>query len=248
MGALASTSQSLGLRLPPAFRLLTLGAGSDAFAHACAIAGESGAGSFLWVERSDVLEFAVVLEPEEPLVSARRAVFAGMAAIADALASFAPPEKPVTFSWPTTVLFDGGRLGLARLGSPPGCAEDEIPEWLVFSTVLLAISDLKQDPGAFPDVTWLQEEGFEPAEHKLLVESFARHLMVAFDTWGERGFNAVADTYLARLPKEAADGRRGIDENGDLLLHRDTGIERLPLVPALDEASWLDRWTGMPRP
>jgi hypothetical protein len=171
-----------------------------------------------------------------------------MAAIADALASFAPPEKPVTFSWPTTVLFDGGRLGSARLGSPPGCAEDEIPEWLVFSTVLLAISDFAQDPGAFPDVTWLQEEGFEPAEHKLLVESFARHLMVAFDTWGERGFNAVADTYLARLPKEAGDGRRGIDDNGDLLLHRDTGTERLPLLPALDEASWLDRRTGMPRP
>jgi len=39
--------------------------------------GQAGAGTLVWVRRYDLVEFAVVLEPDEPLVSARRAFFAG---------------------------------------------------------------------------------------------------------------------------------------------------------------------------
>ncbi len=247
MAALASPSPVPTLRLPPAYQLVALAAGHDAFSHACGIAGESGAGTFVWVDRSDVLEFAVVLEPEEPLLAARRAVFAGMTAVADAVASFSPPERPVTFGWPASVLFDGARLGGARLAPPDGCTEEQVPEWLVFSGVLLAVPPAGQDLGAFPEVTWLEAEGFPPAEHVLLIESFARHLMVAFDSWGERGFEAVAEAYLARLPEEFEEGRRSIDTNGDLLLHRPSGLERRPLLPALAEAAWFDPGTGQPR-
>jgi hypothetical protein len=38
-----------------------------------------------------------------------------------------------------------------------------------------------------------------------LVESFARHFMVAIDAWQESGFGEVAKSYLARL----APGERG---------------------------------------
>jgi len=230
------------LHLPPAYRLTRLREHGDAFAHACCIAPEEGAGAFIWVSRFDVLEFAVVLEPEEPLVSARRAVFAGMAALADALASYAPPEKAITFAWPTTVLFDGGRLGGGRLG----WAEDKVPDWLVFGAMLLAAPDSVEDTGDFPAVTWLSEEGFEADEHLAVIESFARHLMVAFDAWAECGFKAVTDSYLARLPKESGD-RRGIDGNGDLLIHRAGSAERVPLLPGLREAAWFDPATGLPR-
>jgi biotin-(acetyl-CoA carboxylase) ligase len=247
MVASVSKPPARPLDLPPAYEAVALPAGGDALGHACRIAGERGAGTFVWVDRADVLEFAVVLEPAEPLLSARRAVFAGMAAIADALAAYSPPERPVAFDWPTTVLFDGGRLGGAQLAAPPACAEDQIPDWLVFSGMLLAVPADGQDPGDHPDATWLEEEGFEPAEHRTLIESFARHLMVAFDIWGERGFKAVGDTYLARLPKQADVSRRGIDRNGDLVLHANTRIERLPLRPALEDAAWFDRSTGLPR-
>ena len=40
----------------------------DAFAHATSIAAEQGAGTLVYVGRFDLAEFAVVLEPEEPLV------------------------------------------------------------------------------------------------------------------------------------------------------------------------------------
>jgi hypothetical protein len=247
MVAVASEPPLPSIELPPVYRVITLENGGDALSHAGRIAGEAGAGTFVWVRRSDVLDFAVVLEPEEPLRSARRAVFAGMNAIADALAAYSPPEKPITFGWPTTVIFDGGRLGGARLVGPDDCGEDEVPDWLVFSAMLLAVPNGMHDPGAFPDATWLDEEGFDPAEHLTLVESFGRHLMVAFDAWAERGFEAVAEAYLARLPKHPGDGRRGIDRDGDLLLHRAGDLDRVPLLPALRAVSWWDPSTRAPR-
>jgi hypothetical protein len=247
MVALASEPSVENLRLPSVYRVNALENGSDAFDHACRIAGEAGAGTLVWVRRPDLLDFAVVLEPEEPLVSARRAVFAGMNAMADALSAFSPPEKSITFAWPTTVLCDGGRLGGARLGCPDGCGEDDVPDWLVFAGMLLATPEDQRRPGDFPDATWLGEEGFDPAEYLAVLESFGRHLMLAFDSWAEHGFGAVAETYLARLPKEAGEGRRGIDVNGDLLRHPEGGRERLALRRALDRAAWFDPATRMPR-
>lgn len=247
MDVVAAEQREGGLRLPPVYRPVIVAADDHAFDHACRIAPEHGAGAFVLADRKDVLDFAVVLEPEEPLVSARRALFAGMSAVIEALSAFAPPEKPITLAWPASVLFDGGRLGGARLGWPAGCDEDQVPEWLVFSAMLLAIPDDGDAPGSYAAVTWLEEEGFDRAEHRDLVESFARHLMVTFDTWAERGFAAVADSYLARLPRRTGEGRRGIDRNGDLLLHEGARVERIPLRPALDAAAWWDPGTRLPR-
>ena len=66
------------IRLPPPFSLVTLREVGDAFAHASAIAAEQGAGTLVYVGRFDLAEFAVVLEPDEPLRGARRAFYAGM--------------------------------------------------------------------------------------------------------------------------------------------------------------------------
>lgn len=247
MAALASGSPAQALQLPPPYTLVPLREVGDAFAHACKAAPEAGAGTFVWVRRFDTLEFAVVLEPEEPLASARRAVFAGMNAVADALASHAPPEKPVTFAWPVTILVDGSRLGGGRLGWPEGCAENEVPDWLVFSAQLLAVHVGETEPGVHPDATWLVEEGFDPAEGHAIIESFSRHLMTAFDLWNANGFASVARDYLARLPKAGQTGQRGIDGNGDLLIHGHGEAERIPLLPGLRQPEWLDPSTGAPR-
>ena len=56
-----------GIELPPPFRLVTLREVGDAFAHASAHAAEEGAGTLVYVGRFDLAEFAVVLEPDEPL-------------------------------------------------------------------------------------------------------------------------------------------------------------------------------------
>ncbi len=82
----AKTPYNEKLDLPPVFRDVMLREAGDAFAHAQRIAPEAGAGTLVWVGRFDVAEFAVVLEPDEPLVYARRAIYACLAALADALA------------------------------------------------------------------------------------------------------------------------------------------------------------------
>ena len=55
------------LELPPLYDVVPLRELGDAFAHACAIADDRGAGTLVWVRRFDLAEFAVVLEPEVSL-------------------------------------------------------------------------------------------------------------------------------------------------------------------------------------
>ncbi len=169
------------LDLPPPFRPVTLREAGDAFAHAVTIAAEAGAGTLVNVGRFDLAEFAVVLEPEEPLRTARRAVYAGMAALADALAVHAPPEKPIAFDWPDAVRVDGGLVGGGRLAWPADAAEDETPDWLVFGAMIRTVAMGEAEPGLRPLGSALEEEGFDDLGSGRLVESFARHLMVGID-------------------------------------------------------------------
>jgi biotin-(acetyl-CoA carboxylase) ligase len=236
------------LDLPPPYTLVALREVGDAFGHAVALAPEQGAGTLVYVGRFDLAEFAVVLEPEEPLRSARRALYAGMAALVDALAAHAPPEKPITIDWPDAVRVDNGLVGGGRLVWPEGAAEDEPPDWLVFGAMIRTVSMGENEPGLNPLVAALEEEGFTDFSSGALVESFARHLMVHIDAWQEHGFGAVAKEYLQRLPRDKS-VRRDIDENGDLLV-RHTGkvdVARRKLLPALGVPSWLDPNTRGPR-
>lgn len=231
------------LDLPPGYALVALREIGDAFAHGCKIAAEAGAGTLVWVRRYDLVEFAVVLEPAEPLVSARRALFAGMNATADAIAVHCPPERNVNFVWPDTVLFDGGLLGGARLGWPVDCKENDVPEWLVFGVILRAADMAHVGEADAAAGVSLLSEGFEMVDTEAMIGSFARHLMTAFDRWNERGFDAVARDYLERLPKNKAGERRRIDDNGDLLVSPpgSTGApDRTCFIDALAKAAWYD--------
>jgi biotin-(acetyl-CoA carboxylase) ligase len=236
-----------GLDLPPTFRLVTLREVGDAFAHAKANAAELGAGTLVYVGRFDLAEFAVVLEPDEPLRSARRVLYAGLAALSDALLARAPPEKEIRIVWPDAILVDQGLVGGGRLAWPEG-DEDAPPAWLVFGGMIRTVSMTENEPGVRPLVSALEEEGFDVSGSGWLVESFARHLMVHIDAWQEQGFAAVAKTYLPRLGA-AAGVRREIEENGDLVLRRmgETEVNRRRLVPALTTPSWLDPQTGGPK-
>jgi biotin-(acetyl-CoA carboxylase) ligase len=235
------------LNLPPAYRLVTLREVGDAFAHARAHAAELGAGTLVHVGRFDLAEFAVVLEPEEPLRTARRAFYAGMAALEDALAAQAPPEKPLTCAWPDALYVDYGLVGGAQLAWPDG-PEDQVPDWLVFGAMIRTVSMSDDEPGLRPLSAALEDEGFEDFSTSFLVESFARHLMVHVDAWQEFGFPAIAKRYLPRLEPEQG-VRRDIDDNGDLLVRRTgkTKVERRSLIQALAAPRWLDPATRGPR-
>lgn len=228
------------LILPPPFTLVRLRELGDAFAHAISIAAERGAGTLVHVGRFDLAEFAVVLEPEEPLRQARRVFYASMAALADALTAQAQPETSLAILWPDAITINLGMVGGGRLAWPQGIGEDETPPWLVFGAMIRTVSMTGAEPGANPQITALNEEGFDTVSDQL-VGSFARHFMVAIDAWQEQGFASVARSYLERLPGEPG-LHYGIDDNGDLLLRRKDkpGIERRALLERLNKPAWFD--------
>jgi hypothetical protein len=242
----ARTRSGPRLDLPPPFRLVMLREAGDAFAHARKIAVAEGAGTLVHVGRFDLAELAVVLEPEEPLRIARRALYVGLCALADALAALAPPEKPISFDWPDAIRVDGGLVGGVRLAWPPAAAEDEPPAWLVFGAMIRLVAMGEGEPGRLAAA--LEQEGFDDPDPGRLVEGFARHLMHTVDRCREDGFGEVAKHYLSRLAP-AAGLRREIDQQGDLLMRPVAGgkLGRRSLSEALAVPSWLDPKTGGPR-
>lgn len=261
--ALRALITDRNITLPPPYELVTLREAGDAFAHACKIADDKGAGTLVWVRRFDAAEFAVVLEPDEPLRTARRAFYAGMNALADALAAHAPPERPIAFDWPDAVRVDGVLVGGGRLAWPAKASEDDPPPWLVFGAILRAAIMRAGEPGLRPLLGSLDELGFEAIDAGEILASFARYLMSAMHDWSEEGFERGAQRWLIRLA-EAEDALRGppthqtrgtgnsewrIADNGDLLVFKDRGgnvDERRSLREALATPTWLDPKTGMP--
>ena len=231
-------SYARSLDLPPPFRLVLLREAGDAFRHATQHAAELGAGTLVFVGRFDLAEFAVVLEPEQSLRQARFAFYAGMVALSDAVAAQAPPEKPMSITWPDALHVDTGLVGGGRLGWPASCVEDAVPDWLVFGACLRTVWLGAEEAGLHPVATTLAEEGFGEIDAATLTESFARHLMAVLDRWQEEGVAPVARDYLGKLERSAA---RGLDEDGNLLLP-DGG--RKPLTAALATPSWLDPASG----
>jgi biotin-(acetyl-CoA carboxylase) ligase len=220
--------------------LVALREAGDAFGHACAHAAELGAGALVFVGRFDLAEFAVVLEPEEALASARCSFYAGMMALADTLSALASPETPIAIEWPDRLAVGRGLVGGGRLGWPPRAVEYVRPDWLVFGSVVRLISMQTRNAPLHSRWTSLADEGFGEVGANRLIEGFARHLMVAVDRWQEGEFGATARDYLARLRPETAT-RRGIDASGNLLTER-VGSERiacLDLRAALATPSWL---------
>lgn len=234
--------------LPPPFTLVMLREVGDAFAHAVEVAPEQGAGTLTYVGRFDLAEFAVVLEPDEPLRTARRMLHLGMVALIDALLTYAPPERMVEIDWPDTIRVDGGLVGGGRIAWPKDAREDEPPAWMVFGGMIRTVSMSDAEPGLNPLSAALEEEGFTDLTAAALVESFARHLMVHSDAWQEYGFAAVAKEYVNRLPRDKG-VRRDIDEDGDLLVRRmgKVEVERRKLAPLLATPSWLDPKTRGPK-
>ncbi|ODT49577.1 MAG: hypothetical protein ABS59_11020 [Methylobacterium sp. SCN 67-24] len=230
--------------LPPGFSLVTLRESGDAFGHAQAIADEAGAATLVWVRRFDIVEFAVVLEPDAILAEARLAHYLAMNALADALAIHSPPERPVLFRWPDALTYDLGLIGGGRLAWPADCPENQVPDWLVFGAMVRATTMSPFQPGQTG--VGMAEEGFDEVDAVDLIEAFARHLMLGVSRWQAEGAKPTVRRWLDRLEKVTG-VRHGIEPNGDLVATSQHGDERKGLVEALAKVDWLDRESGGPK-
>jgi hypothetical protein len=239
-----STGSVHSLDLPPPFRLVRLREAGDAFAHAAAIAAEAGAGTLVQVGRFDTAEFAVLLEPEQSLRLARRALYVGVCALGDALAACAPPERTIGFDWPDAIRVEGAAVGRVRLGWPAGADESKPPEWMIFGATVRMAATGDAESGLQPFAAALEDQGFDDASSERLIEGFTRHLMAGIAVCREHGFGAIAKSYAARLSLEKG-ARFDIDETGDLLEWRTgaRGPERRSLREALAAPSPAPSWS-----
>ncbi len=232
------------LDLPPSFREIPLREAGDAFDHARKIASKEGAGTLVWVRRFDIIEFAVVLEPEEPLAAARHSFYIALCALFDSLAAHAAPEREIRFVWPDALLVEGGLVAGAQLGWPEHTEETTPPGWLVFGAMVRAALMGSGEPGALPNAASLEDEGFGELGSGRLIETFARHLMAWVDTWQSEGFHPVAAHYLERLPADVP-VERSIDGFGNLLVRPKGKLNTTKhnLVDALKKRDWYDAET-----
>lgn len=214
--------------LPTLFQPVALREGGDAIQRAIALAPGRGAGTLVWVRSHARAEAAVVLEPEQQLAAARLALFAGVNALADALAALGPPERPIGLRWPATLLVDGGVCGAVRLAAPPDADANAIPPWLVVGFEVTLERQGGAEPGRDPDRTVLREEGFM-LDAATLTAAWARHLMAALDDWQTRGVRRLAETYLARLadPAPRFGLKRGLDPATAGLVLEEGGVRQL---------------------
>lgn len=221
------------LLLPPPYTAHWLADG-DVFSEAQRRASKEGAGCLVWQQsgapgRAGRFDFAVVLEPETPLVQARGAFIVGIVALCEALAAHCPPERSVEVRWPGEILLDQSRLGGMRLGVAPDTKEADVPDWMVLGVELIADRDHLAMPGDRPGSISLQEEEF--VDPPALVESFASYLMLNFDRWKHDGFADVAQRYQSRLSSNGV-----LTDVGDLMVEG----ERRPLAAAVTELHWRD--------
>lgn len=227
-----------GLSLPPPFSLVTLRETGDAFSYAQTTAQASGAGALIWAGRFHLAEFALVLEPEEPLHLARRVVYAAGNAIGDALAAHAPPLQSIGFDWPDAIRIDGALVGGLQLAWPDGAAEDDVPDWLVLGSIIRMVVMRAGEPGFRPLLGGLDEQGFEELSPASVIEGFTRYFLREMNDWNDQGFDAVRERWLDRMEDKSL----AIMDDGDFLC----GGERRALAQALATPSWLDPSTGSP--
>lgn len=235
------TAFDLSERFPPGFRPVALRERDDALGHAARRAARDGAGTVYHVGRFDLIECAVVFEPEEPLDAARRVVFAGMNALAETIAADALPERTLRFRYPSSIVFDDGLIGGVRLAVPDGTNGADVPDWLALGLMVRSGGLNERGLAMGQTITTLEEAGFRDIDPLAFVARFCRHLLNEVDEWLSEGFASVGERYLARLDTHSDAALRIIEKNGDLTVQPKTGARhRISLGQAIAAAEWYD--------
>lgn len=230
---------------PPLIRGIAANADDDPLkiAFMKAEAGELSAGDLIWSRRTDSACLAIVLEPEVSAESALCMVPLAMVALADSIGAIGPPNMPITFDWPKTILANGAVVGSVDMVFPPLADRRSDAPFAVLTLTLdimwnpdKNIGDKQPaiEPGQNLMRTVLHEEGAGDLDRTMIIESWARHFTTWVDTWEQDGFKPVHENWLFKAHNRNQDvtiptarGSEtglllGMDENGGLLVKQDT--------------------------
>lgn len=191
---------------------------ADAFDTACRAAAEDAAedGLLLWVDRSDRCEAALVLRPLDSLDVALTLSYVGLLGLHDGLAAVAPPETPISLSWPDRLLVNEACIGGIRIAHGPLIEKEDradVPDWLVIGLEIQIMATVRDDnaPGMELEYTNLHEEGCGEVTVPQLIEAFSRHMLHWLDRWQEEGFEPVRRGFLHNLQDKSLQIEAGGD-------------------------------------
>ena len=183
-----------------------------------------------WADCPGNLALSVLWRPGGPAVQAGCWGLLAGVAVAEALATFLPPEAPLTLKWPNDVLLGGGKI-VGILAESVATAEGTL-EWLSFG-IGANLAMAPEVPGR--RTACLAAYGAPPPPRQA-----AAGVRAALARWRDRvareGFAPVRDAFLQRAPRpgtplslhrgaENIVGRfAGLDSGGALLLHTSQGL------------------------
>lgn len=241
------------LSLPPAFRAVPADAGHSALATATRqAAGHADPGTFVWAQRDDRADCAIVLSPSDPLGPSLLAAYVTMVAVGDALGALIPPVIPVGFGWPDRIVVNGAPAGGIRIAAAKTAADDDIPDWMVASVTLAFKASVdSMNSGREMHRTALAMEGCGELTVPEFLESYARHFLYWMNRWQEDGFTRLK---LAWLERAAGFGEKNqgmetagpwstrklvrMDEDGGVQFDEDGAESFRPITDILGEPTW----------
>ena len=154
---------------------------------------KSGAGDLFWCDEEKTGRLAIVLEPEVARGQALEMLPLAMVALSDCLAVLLPPQVGVGFRGHNNLVVNDGVAGGLRAAISKTGESSDVPDWLVLGIEIglcRSISDV--EPGLDPDVTTMDEEGWEDVNHHEFVETYARHFLSWLAVWTDDGFSTIA--------------------------------------------------------
>jgi len=217
-------------QLPPLLSKEKVSKEIDAFQKAISSAKISETGTVFYSEKNDMVDIAILLNPEVNQKKCNHMIYVLTVAAGDAIGALAPPEVIVTNSFPGYIYLNKGEAGVVNFAIDIQKKEDQIPEWLVlgFKLKLKQFDDIEQDH-LDPDITSLETEGAGFISRTRMIESVSRHFLAWLNQWEEEGFAPVVKMWNQRIEKDKeihlANGQSAkfmtIDENGYAVIEKD---------------------------
>ena len=190
-------------QLPPLLKAEKVSKEVDVFQKAISSSKKSETGTVFYSEKNDIVDLAILLNPEVSQKKCNQMIYVITVAAGDAIGSLAPPEVIVTHSFPGHIYLNKGEAGVVNLAIDKQKVDTDIPEWLIlgFQLKIKQSSKIEEDHPD-PDVTSLETEGAGFISRTRMIESVCRHFLAWLNQWEEEGFAPVIKMWNQRIEGE----------------------------------------------
>ena len=115
-------------QLPPLLKPEKVSKDVDVFQKAISSSTQADTGTVFYSEKSDLVDIAILLNPEVSQKKCNQMIFVLTVAVGDAIGALAPPEVIVTNSFPGYIFLNKGEAGVVNFAIDNQKSDKDIPE------------------------------------------------------------------------------------------------------------------------